>query len=577
MAVVYFTNNASTGAGSLVAAIANAQPGDTIRPDESVFERGATIEIVLASQLIIGKNLTLDASPFRVRLNGGGSVRCANVLNGAEATFTAFDFVNGYNTGRSGGCECGGKTTVTFNRCLFAGCRANVGAAIVAEQATVRLVDSLVTGCYSDSYAAIYQNSITPQKLDIIGSTIIGNYTGGSWGFKNLRTSYVERFQNNIVGPSIVNNEVVGVEPSVVGFVASPPNDLTLETWSTELWKSWDLRLLDDASDRPSPYRDSGDVDSMSRYDIDGNFRGRETNGVATCSPGAYETIQADLFWVGVDATGAEVVSPSFLTSDGWAPSRFATVSGAVGPTTGAALFVGETVSFNDAPPFAAALVVGADNVVIPSVTSVFLTIGAMRSAAVGGSLVALRLGDYSELTPSTSLDIPAVEFGGANIVIDNVSVEINDGVIFAAEPRPAAVTTTGSGGWADTTVGVSSLDVDATDVQTIAVSIVKNDANKAAFAQYSTDDGATWQTVATTADVDEYSLTVPQGADATVRVATATGWLSETVSTAPFLPVWTIASSSESVVGIANVFEIAPGGSNTGNNSYKFSRWGNL
>ncbi len=106
--------------------------------------------------------------------------------------------------------------------------------------------------------------------------------------------------------------------------------------------------MLDDASGAPSPYRDSGDVDAASKYDLDGNFRGRETNGVATCSPGAYETIQADLFWIGVDANGAEVVSPSFLTSDGWAASRFATVSGDVAPQTGQTLFVDGEVKFVD-------------------------------------------------------------------------------------------------------------------------------------------------------------------------------------------------------------------------------------
>ena len=63
MAVVYFTSNASTGAGSLVEAIKSASPGDVIRPDETVFERGSTIEIVLASTLTIGKTLTLDGGP----------------------------------------------------------------------------------------------------------------------------------------------------------------------------------------------------------------------------------------------------------------------------------------------------------------------------------------------------------------------------------------------------------------------------------------------------------------------------------------------------------------------------------
>ena len=97
MSTIYFTSNASTGAGSLAEAIQNAAPGDVIRPDESVFERGSTIEIVLASQLNVDKNLTLDASPFRVRLDGGGAKTCATIASGAIAEFTAFDFVRGFS------------------------------------------------------------------------------------------------------------------------------------------------------------------------------------------------------------------------------------------------------------------------------------------------------------------------------------------------------------------------------------------------------------------------------------------------------------------------------------------------
>lgn len=580
MAVVYFTSNASTGAGSLSEAVKNAQPGDVIRPDETVFERGSTIEIVLASQLTVGKNLTLDASPCRVRLDGGGARTCAFATEGVVAEFTAFDFVRGYFS-TTGGCVRS-YGTLTLNRCGVYGGDAMYAGGIFAKYG-LTLNDCVVAGCRATQSGG----AMTAQgETTLNGATIVGNVAkinAGVRGETNCRLTALNSIIEavNLVGanPSSPSYSgcVVDVASSAVGFVAPPPDDLTLENWDADAWQNWDLRLLDDASPNPSPYRDSGDVGAMSRYDLQGNFRGRESEDATTCSPGAFETIQADLFWIGIDATGAGVVSPSFLASDGWASSRFATVAGDVAPTTGAALFVGETVSFDDAPPFAAALVVGANNVVIPGAASVYLTIGATQAATVGGTLAALKLGDYAELTPSTSLVIPAVEFGGAHIVIDNVSVEINDGVVFAAAPRPAAITTTGSGGWADTTVGVSALNVNATDAQTVAVSIVKSDANKAAFAQYSTDDGATWQTVATTAAVDEYSLTVPQGADVTVRAATATGWLAKTVSTATFLPVWTVSNGYEMISGVSNVFEIATGGSNDGLNTYDFNNYGYL
>ena len=111
----------------------------------------------------------------------------------------------------------------------------------------------------------------------------------------------------------------------------------------------------------------------------------------------------------------------------------------------------------------------------------------------------------------------------------------------------------------------------------TATFTVVKKNADANIVAQYSDDDGATWRTVATTADVDEYELTVAQGADVTVRVATAAGWLAETVSTAPFLPVWMVLNASESVTGVVNAFEVATGGSNDGLNVYDFNDYGYL
>lgn len=591
MAVVYFTSNASTGAGSLVEAIKNASPGDVVRPDETAFERGSTIEIVLASSLTIDKNLTLDASPFRVALNGDTLSRCCSISN-VNVVITAFDVVGGgwnsqtesdVGNAAGAGIAISGASEVTLNRCRLLGCRGTYGGGLSVGTGTVAtLNDCIITGCFARGAGAGFRST---GNININGSTIIGNASASaasddalvdnnSGGRANVVNSIIGRYSGNV---EIDGGCVSGVAPSAIGFVAPPPNDFNIGSWNANAWQNWDLRLLDDASSNPSPYRDAGDVGKMTQYDADGNFRGRETNDVATCSPGAFETLQADLFWVGRDATGAEVVAPSFLASDGWAASRFAETSGDAVPASEDAIFVGETVSFVDAPPSAARLAVGAPNVVITGAVDIYLTIGATRSATVGWSLAALKLGDFAELTPSTSLAIPAVEFGGENVAIDNISVEFYDGVIFAAAPRPAAITTIDPGGWSDTTVGVSSLNVEPIDAQTVTFSVVKNDASKAVFAQYSSNDGATWQTVATTADVDEYLLTVPQGADVTVRVATATGWLTDTVSTAPFLPVWTVQNAFETVVSVASAFEVVNGGSNDGLNDYDFEDYGYL
>lgn len=775
MAVVYFTSNASTGAGSLVEAVKNAQPGDVVRPDESVFERGSTIEIALASRLNVDKNLTLDGGPFRVRLNGGGSVGCAVVASGAVAEFTAFEFVFG-QTGSGGGAQVLANASATFNRCLFAGCGASYGGAVNASAGTtVALNDCAVVGCRGvESGGGVLSSG----ALVLNGVTAVGCVSGRRSdvsvygdGVLTARNSILGIVVKPATKPTFVGS-VVDVASSAVGFVASPPDDLSVETWNANAWQNWDLRLLDDASGAPSPYRDSGDVDAASKYDLDGNFRGRETNGAASCSPGAYETIQADLFWIGKDANGAEVASLSWFASDGWAASRFATVSGDKAPQSSDAVFIGDAIALEGATLRLKKLVVGGgasltfddsanDATSTASAGRFDLGVGAtvarvgdkQRLQISNASLVS-RFGDYCyvdapffwnnaealRIAPTAKFgsvvssvklyadgiynsynlqinDVASVEgdstgclgvyvsfqtptarivatgsprivcrstswapptgatsdftgladgstpiifapsrsstvagLGSANdFVVDVSNAEIrssplaltltgqtvygvaptgsavalsgsakvdgvntlivsaltlaegsvvefaNDasvvlttvsatsatatgpGAFFAPTAAPVGLTLENGAVWGDASAGVTSLDVDPTSATTATFSVVKTNADANIVAQYSDDGGATWQTVETTADFDEYELTVAQGADVTVRVATATGWLVDTVSTAPFLPVLTVTNAYESVTGVVNAFEVATGGSNDGLNVYDFNDYGYL
>ncbi|MBQ2850019.1 MAG: polymer-forming cytoskeletal protein, partial [Thermoguttaceae bacterium] len=221
--------------------------------------------------------------------------------------------------------------------CVFVGCRATQygGGINVARDAVVNGVT--VAGCVAATGGGAMR---VASGTCVVENSILAGSIAGAYN-------------------STATGSVVDVASSQVGFVAPPPDDLTSETWDANAWQNWDLRLLDDASANPSPYRDSGDVDSMSQYDYQGNFRGRETGGAASCSPGAYETIQADLFWVGRDATGAEVVAPSWNASSGWAASRFATASGDKAPQSSDAVFVDGAPTFDVSSFRVSRLVVG--------------------------------------------------------------------------------------------------------------------------------------------------------------------------------------------------------------------------
>ncbi|MBQ5790274.1 MAG: hypothetical protein IIW01_08295 [Thermoguttaceae bacterium] len=307
MAIIYFTSNASTGAGSLVEAIKNASPGDVVRPDETVFERGSTIEIVLASTLNVDKSLTLDGGPYRVRLDGDGLARCCGVASGVNVEITSFDIVGGGWNSQKGadvGSANGGGIFVNINsaialkRCGFFGCRGSYGGGVsLAANTTAELSDCVIVGCYARGSGAGLRSL---GDVVVSGSTIIGNIAptngvadvlvdGSGSGRVTFANSIVGKYRGNV---EIGAGCVVGVATSQIGFVASPPDDLSAETWDADAWRNWDLRLLDDASPNPSPYRDSGDVDAASKHDFDGNFRGRETNGVATVAPVASRPIQ---------------------------------------------------------------------------------------------------------------------------------------------------------------------------------------------------------------------------------------------------------------------------------------------
>lgn len=837
MAVVYFTNNASTGAGSLVAAIQSAAAGDVIQPDDTVFERGLVIEIALASTLTIGKTLTFNGGPYRVRLNGGGTTVCANITGGAMVEFVGFDFVS------SSGAAVTTTGDVTFDRCRIAGAN---GDGVAAVGKTVTLKNSVVCGNNG--------RPISSATAVVDGSTIIGNV-------EPLNAA-------RLVASNSISPTSPDVAPSQIGFVAAPPDNFGGDSWTANAWQNWDLRLLDDASPTPSPFRDSGDVGLASTYDFQGNFRGRETNGVATCSPGAYETIQADLFCIAnkflpgapsdflvgwldktsttvktiigwennlqgatsvqyqltransdewgeissssvvmsqaqysalqLDATygfrvracindaytdwatvffiaGKHVVSTTypedvtFSSPYGWAASRFATISGDVAPQRDDVVFVDGDIVFEAATLRLKKLIVGGAATLgfnNPGSTSLTLSadsfdigVGATTRGVSGtqrlqvtGATIRSRLGDdiyigntfffnaaenlqiaptsrfsgvvsnvklykdgvYSSYnlqitnaatiegnstgcnnlyisfqnstarltaggTPSVSANVirwttpndatddfsalasgsspiifaprrsatvvgngsrddflidvsnaqpsgtlsltltgqtvygdaptssvsstgnatvdgskpltvrgltfvqgAIVEFANdASVVLTTVSASSATatglGAFFAPTAAPQGLTLENGAVWGDASAGVTSLDVDPVNATTATFTVVKANAGANIVAQYSDDGGVTWQTVETTADVDEYELTVARGADVTVRVATAAGWLTDTVSTASFLPVWTVATPSESVTGIVNAYEIAPGGSNTGNNSYIFSGWGTL
>ncbi len=195
-------NANDSGTGSLRAAIAAAQPGDTI-----VFAPAlAGQTITLASQLVISRALTIDGSSLStpVTLSGNDAVRVFHVYTDTHATLdsltiahgktTAPDLYGYYATGGGVMIESGAAVTLTHSAVLsntssyydtewdeYYGCGGgvyNLGALVV--------IDSTFAGNVAgnpaesgDSYGgAIYDGG----TLAVTGSTFTGNtaMTGGA-------------------------------------------------------------------------------------------------------------------------------------------------------------------------------------------------------------------------------------------------------------------------------------------------------------------------------------------------------------------------------------------------------------
>ncbi len=362
MATIYVSSNADSGTGTLRQAILDAASGDEIRFSETVFERGAPIEIALLSALDFTKSLTFGAAPFRVVLDCGGASRAIYCRDGAELKIVDFDFRGG-KTAFGAAIASAGKTTLV--RCSFCGGdsrnenggnRAGSAVYLTATDSELNIDDCAIYG--NIGMGAVYSKS----NVNIVRSTIVGNIGG------------------DVSAPDKTINAVDSIfadgtfdDFASYNFVAPPSSSYSASTWTLNSWKTLNFRLLDDGSATPSNKRDSGtvpaasvlnDADDPANFDLDGNWRVRTQivsgQTVTSRSPGAFETVQADLFWIGKDASGGDVLSPSWTSASGWATSRFATASNATAPpASGQTVFVGGKVDFVDAPTSGIVLIVG--------------------------------------------------------------------------------------------------------------------------------------------------------------------------------------------------------------------------
>ena len=386
----YFTTTADSGDGSLRAILAASNQNDIVKPDPTVFPKGSTVTIKLASPLTWNKRLYLIGDGRRIVLDGQGQTRIVTITDSAyAATCEDVDFINGYDVSNNGAAVyMTGAPGLPLTRSNLVGA---YGTRVIyaSGSAGVKLIASVVTGNYG--VTAFSGNASTLA----VGSTLAGNYatTGAAVAASNTR----------LVGA------INSATPSTAGFRVAPPDTLAETDFDKDLWKQWDLSLTPESSYATTTADDWDGADLWAdgddwRYDTLG--LPRKSGGAA----GAYERYDFD-YYQGDTAT-------SFASPTGWYTDRLLT-----SPVTtidrGGSFFIDKTATLGGTLTTNATVTVAlnADVVFSEYIQAHRLTLGIDASATfdLGATFTNVETSDKSDIQSAASFTVDVLDINGSS------------------------------------------------------------------------------------------------------------------------------------------------------------------
>ena len=178
-AALTVTSNADSGAGSLRKTIADVCPDGTI-----TFSDNYTIH--LASELVIGKNLTIDGAGHSVTVSGNNATRVFYVNGGV--TFNLQNLtVTGSNASGDYGGGISNKGSLAVSNCSFTGNIALYGSGIYNEN-TLTVTNSTFSGNSVSAYGGVGAGIHNTGTLTVTGCTFSGNSASAGGGMYNFAT-----------------------------------------------------------------------------------------------------------------------------------------------------------------------------------------------------------------------------------------------------------------------------------------------------------------------------------------------------------------------------------------------------
>jgi predicted outer membrane repeat protein len=206
-ATLTVTTTNDSGPGSLREAVLQPAEGNTITFDPTLA--GQTI--VLASDLILSHNVTIDASALSapVVLSGGNTSRIMQIIVNANVTIAGLTFTQGASPEAGGAIFMNGSSQLTLKESTFYQNHAEGGGGAIYKQGNgfVSIDDSRFDQNHAGSAGgAILVSGNAP--LTILDSTFVDNTAGGDGGAIYgvaviMKNSTVHRNQSNANGGAL--------------------------------------------------------------------------------------------------------------------------------------------------------------------------------------------------------------------------------------------------------------------------------------------------------------------------------------------------------------------------------------
>lgn len=323
MATIFFTNTNQIGDGSLYQTVLDAQEGDVVAPDPTVFGVGERVVIDFADILKIERPITIDAGKTRLilRRTTASAVPKDVLIDCVYSTIVSF---NARGIAFNGRVLVGGSgQKLIFDKCIFGGF------------ATVR-----------NSFHTIGNCDVEFNDCAFIcgsGSPFYGKSTTSSYIFN--RCTIAANKANETSSARVAATYVDCIdEPdlSTAGFANVPTS---LDAVDVTKWEEYDFAPL------PSSPFATGATDAENETDILGSRRGYvDATGVTQYAVGAYEVVNANYYLAPNVGSTARFTDPTI-----WRTERGGNATPEVVDT--GVFYVDETVTFIDAPPEGASIV----------------------------------------------------------------------------------------------------------------------------------------------------------------------------------------------------------------------------